>query len=81
MVASFKAIMSMASQKGLESINGQTENFIKVNGLAVLSMVLECGMESRATIMSGSGNLERLMAMEFMYGSTEIDTKGSLSNV
>lgn len=81
MDAFIKVLMLMGSLKGWESISGLMANFIKDNGSAASNMDLECGMEPKVTTMSDNGNLERLMAMEYMYGSMEIDMKANLNNV
>jgi len=46
-----------------------------------LSMVQACGKEKKVTVMWVSGEWERPMDMEFMYGSMGIAMKDSSSNV
>jgi hypothetical protein len=44
-------------------------------------MAQECGKEPKEIHTLVSGNLERLMDMEFIHGLMEIDIKVNLSNV
>ena len=54
---------------------------MKDNGLAAWNMDLECGEGLKEILISDSGNSEKLMVMEFMFGQMEIVTKDSLNNV
>ena len=44
-------------------------------------MALECGRVQKETAMSVNGDVEKQMAMEFIFGSMEIITKDSLGKM
>jgi hypothetical protein len=75
-----KDTMWMESQKELGNINGLMENTMKVNGLVGWGMVLGCGKGRREIVMLDSGNSEKLMDMEFIFGSMGIVTKANFLN-
>lgn len=74
------AAMSMANLKDSVDFNGPMANSTKENGFQVADMAQACGMELRETAMSVSGNLAKLMVLECIYGSTEIDMTGISRN-